>query len=77
MTSANVVIVNCWICIVSRKSSPIALSNWKRISKGLPINGLTVVNPDTGELETHFPPSESSTTSVAVTLKQAASQCSV
>jgi hypothetical protein len=37
--------------------------------KGLPAAGLQVVNPETGEVETHYPPVKTSTTSVAVTLK--------
>ena len=37
--------------------------------KGLPSAGVQVLNPETGEVETHYPPSKSSTTSVAVTLK--------
>ena len=31
--------------------------------------GIVVVNPETGEVETHYPPTKTSTTSVAVTLK--------
>jgi hypothetical protein len=37
--------------------------------KGLPTTGLTVVLASTGEVETHYPPAKTSTTSVAVTLK--------
>ena len=37
--------------------------------KGLPSAGVQVLNPETGEVETHYPPSKTSTTSVAVTLK--------
>ena len=37
--------------------------------KGLPASGIQVLNPTTGEVETHYPPAKSSTTSVAVTLK--------
>lgn len=37
--------------------------------KGLPAAGVQVLNLETGEVETHYPPSKSSTTSVAVTLK--------
>jgi hypothetical protein len=37
--------------------------------KGLPSTGVQVVNPETGEVETHYPPAKTSTTSVAVTLK--------
>jgi hypothetical protein len=37
--------------------------------KGVPSSGLTVVLEATGEVETHYPPAKTSTTSVAVTLK--------
>ena len=37
--------------------------------KGLPTSGVQVLNPTTGEVETHYPPAKTSTTSVAVTLK--------
>jgi len=37
--------------------------------KGLPTSGIQVLNPSTGEVETHYPPAKTSTTSVAVTLK--------
>lgn len=37
--------------------------------KGLPSSGIQVLNPSTGEVETHYPPAKTSTTSVAVTLK--------
>ena len=37
--------------------------------KGLPSSGIQVLNPTTSELETHYPPAKTSTTSVAVTLK--------
>lgn len=37
--------------------------------KGLPAAGIDVVNPSTGEVEKHYPPVKTSTTSVAVTLK--------
>lgn len=37
--------------------------------KGLPTSGIQVLNPTTGEVETHYPPAKTSTTSVAVTLK--------
>jgi hypothetical protein len=37
--------------------------------KGLPSSGLNVVLAFTGEVETHYPPAKTSTTSVAVTLK--------
>ena len=37
--------------------------------KGLPSSGMQVLNPSTGEVETHYPPAKTSTTSVAVTLK--------
>ena len=37
--------------------------------KGLPSSGIQVLNPTTGEVETHYPPAKTSTTSVAVTLK--------
>ena len=37
--------------------------------KALPISGVKVVFEATGEVETHYPPAKTSTTSVAVTLK--------
>jgi hypothetical protein len=37
--------------------------------KGLPSTGVQVLNPETGDVETHYPPAKTSTTSVAVTLK--------
>lgn len=37
--------------------------------KALPTSGVQVLNPSTGEVETHYPPAKTSTTSVAVTLK--------
>ena len=37
--------------------------------KGLPSSGIQVLIPSTGEVETHYPPAKTSTTSVAVTLK--------
>jgi len=37
--------------------------------KGLPTSGIQVIIPSTGEVETHYPPAKTSTTSVAVTLK--------
>ena len=37
--------------------------------KGLPAAGVQVLNPETGEVERHYPPAKTSTTSVAVTLK--------
>lgn len=37
--------------------------------KALPTSGVKVVFEATGEVETHYPPAKSSTTSVAVTLK--------
>jgi hypothetical protein len=46
-----------------------AIKSIETYHKGLPSAGLQVVNPETGEVETHYPPSKSSTTSVAVTLK--------
>jgi hypothetical protein len=37
--------------------------------KQLPTSGIQVLNQSTGEVETHYPPAKTSTTSVAVTLK--------
>jgi hypothetical protein len=37
--------------------------------KPLPTSGIQVLNQSTGEVETHYPPAKTSTTSVAVTLK--------
>jgi hypothetical protein len=45
------------------------IKNLESYHKSLPPEGIQALNPSTGELETHYPPSKSSTTSVAVTLK--------
>jgi hypothetical protein len=37
--------------------------------KPLPFSGIQVINQSTGEVETHYPPAKTSTTSVAVTFK--------
>jgi hypothetical protein len=37
--------------------------------RSLPKNGIGAINKNTGEVETHYPPAKTSTTSVAVTLK--------
>jgi hypothetical protein len=37
--------------------------------KGLPAIGLSMVDTESGNVETHYPPAKTSTTSVAVTLK--------
>lgn len=37
--------------------------------KGLPTSGIEVLDPVSGELEKHYPPAKTSTTSVAFTLK--------
>lgn len=37
--------------------------------KGLPASGIEVLDPVSGELEKHYPPAKTSTTSVAFTLK--------
>ena len=46
-----------------------AIKELEAYHKPLPTSGIQVLNPSTGEVETHYPPSKSSTTSVAVTLK--------
>jgi len=46
-----------------------AIKAYETYHKGLPSAGVQVVNPETGEVETHYPPAKTSTTSVAVTLK--------
>jgi hypothetical protein len=46
-----------------------AIKSIETYHKGLPASGIEVVNPYTGEVETHYPPAKTSTTSVAVTLK--------
>ena len=59
-----------------------AIKEWEAYHKALPVSGATnfvhkrYVNPDgsvviesTGEVETHYPPAKTSTTSVAFTLK--------
>jgi len=37
--------------------------------RSLPKTGIGAIHPSTGEVETHYPPAKTSTTSVAVTLK--------
>jgi hypothetical protein len=46
-----------------------AIKNLEMYHKQLPTSGISVVIQSTGELETHYPPAKTSTTSVAVTLK--------
>lgn len=46
-----------------------AIKEFEAYHKGLPTSGIQVLNPSTGEVETHYPPAKTSTTSVAVTLK--------
>lgn len=45
------------------------LKEREKFLKTVPVKGMSVVNEQTGEVETIYPPSKSSTTSVAVTLK--------
>ena len=45
------------------------IKNLESYHKSLPPEGIQAVNTTTGELESHYPPAKSSTTSVAVTLK--------
>jgi hypothetical protein len=46
-----------------------AIKDLEMYHKQLPASGLSVVLQSTGEVETHYPPAKTSTTSVAVTLK--------
>jgi len=46
-----------------------AIKELEAYLKPLPASGIQVLNPSTGEVETHYPPAKTSTTSVAVTLK--------
>jgi hypothetical protein len=46
-----------------------AIKNLEMYHKQLPTSGISVVIQSTGEVETHYPPAKTSTTSVAVTLK--------
>jgi len=46
-----------------------AIKVYEEYHKPLPASGIQVVHPETGEVETHYPPAKTSTTSVAVTLK--------
>jgi hypothetical protein len=46
-----------------------AIDELEAYLKPLPKSGIQVLNPSTGEVETHYPPAKTSTTSVAVTLK--------
>jgi hypothetical protein len=46
-----------------------AIKEFEAYLRPLPTSGLQVLNQSTGEVETHYPPAKTSTTSVAVTLK--------
>jgi hypothetical protein len=46
-----------------------AIKEHETYHKALPLSGVKVVFEATGEVETHYPPAKTSTTSVAVTLK--------
>jgi len=46
-----------------------AIKDLEMYHKQLPTSGIQVVIHSTGEVETHYPPAKTSTTSVAVTLK--------
>lgn len=46
-----------------------AIKELEAYLKPLPKSGIQVINESTGEVETHYPPAKTSTTSVAVTLK--------
>jgi hypothetical protein len=46
-----------------------AIKDLEMYHKQLPTSGISVVIQSTGEVETHYPPAKTSTTSVAVTLK--------
>jgi hypothetical protein len=46
-----------------------AIKDLEMYHKQLPTSGISVVIASTGEVETHYPPAKTSTTSVAVTLK--------
>jgi hypothetical protein len=46
-----------------------AIKDIEMYHKQLPTSGIQVVIQSTGEVETHYPPAKTSTTSVAVTLK--------
>ena len=46
-----------------------AIKDLEMYHKQLPTSGIQVVIQSTGEVETHYPPAKTSTTSVAVTLK--------
>jgi hypothetical protein len=45
------------------------IKDFEAYFKALPASGVQAVHPSTGEVETHYPPAKTSTTSVAVTLK--------
>jgi hypothetical protein len=45
------------------------IKEYEAYLKPLPKSGIQVLNTSTGEVETHYPPAKTSTTSVAVTLK--------
>lgn len=46
-----------------------AIKELEDYHKSLPTSGIEVLDPVSGEVETHYPPAKSSTTSVAFTLK--------
>jgi hypothetical protein len=46
-----------------------AIKELEAYHKPLPTSGIQVLNQSTGEVEMHYPPTKTSTTSVAVTLK--------
>lgn len=46
-----------------------ALKERQEFLKGVPAKGLSIIDEETGEMVTVFPPAKSSTTSIAVTLK--------
>jgi hypothetical protein len=52
-----------------QKAIEAQIKAYETYHKGLPAAGLSMVDTESGNVETHYPPAKTSTTSVAVTLK--------
>lgn len=59
--------LNDLYCLLSETQDKI--KELETYHKGLPASGIEVLDPVSGEVERHYPPLKTSTTSVAVTLK--------
>ena len=62
---------NSTLADLYRKANEIAakINQLETYHKSLPTSGIEVLDPVSGELEKHYPPAKTSTTSIAVTLK--------